>query len=55
MKEQEKYATTFYTTKDVKTEALKIAKKKGIHTLNGLLNILIADFVEKNREILERK
>ena|GEM_PF-2380276 len=51
----EKYSTTFYTTKDMKTEALKVAKRKGINTLNGLLNFLIADFIEKNREILNRE
>jgi len=52
---EEKYSTTFYTTKEVKTDALKIAKKKGINTLNGLLNFLIADFIEKNKEILEKQ
>jgi hypothetical protein len=51
----EKYSTTFYTTKDMKREALKVAKKKGINTLNGLLNFLIADFIEKNRELLNRE
>jgi hypothetical protein len=39
----------------MKTEALKVAKRKGINTLNGLLNFLIADFIEKNREVLNRE
>jgi hypothetical protein len=53
-KNDEKYSTTFYTTKETKTEALKIAKKKGINTLNGLLNFLVADFIEKNSQYLQR-
>jgi len=50
-----RYSTTFYTDKNMKIEASKIAKIKGINTLNGLLNILLAEYVEKNRELLKRK
>ena len=55
LNKDDKYSTTFYTTKKMKIDALKVAKRKGINTLNGLLNFLIADFIEKNREILEKQ
>ncbi len=52
---EKKYMTTFYTDKDTKTIALKIAKKKGINTLNGLLNILLVEYIDKHRDLVERK
>jgi hypothetical protein len=54
--ENSEYAkTTVNLEKTLKIGSLKIAKKKGINTLTTLVNILLADYIEKNRELLERK
>jgi antitoxin component of RelBE/YafQ-DinJ toxin-antitoxin module len=50
-----KKKTTMIIDEDIKLDSLKIAKKKGINTLTTLVNILLAEYIEKNQEILERK
>jgi hypothetical protein len=52
---QSKKRTTLIIENDFKINSLKIAKKKGINTLTTLVNTLLAEYIEKNRELLERK
>jgi hypothetical protein len=46
---------TLIINEDIRLNSLKIAKKKGINTFTTLVNILLAEYVEKNQELLERK
>jgi antitoxin component of RelBE/YafQ-DinJ toxin-antitoxin module len=55
MTEKKRKRTTLIIDDEFKNSSLKIAKKKGINTLTTLVNILLADYIEKNRELLERK
>ncbi len=55
MTEVNKKRSTIIIDENFKLDAQKIAKKKGINTLTTLINILLAEYIEKNRELLERK
>ncbi len=55
MLDNEYSKTTVNLEKNIKIASQKIAKKKGINTLTTLVNILLAEYIEKNRELLERK
>ena len=46
---------TVMLDEDIRKDAFIIAKRKGINTLSTLLNVLMVEYVEKNRDILERK
>jgi hypothetical protein len=54
LKENEYSKTTINLQKDMKINALKIAKKKGITTMTTLVNILLAEYVEKNDNYLNK-
>jgi len=47
--------TTVNLENTIKLNSLKIAKKKGINTLTTLVNILLSEYVEKNKEVLEKQ
>jgi hypothetical protein len=55
LRDNEFSKTTVNLQKDTKVDALKIAKRKGVTTMTTLVNILLAEYVEKNREILNRE
>ena len=55
MEKELKKRTAITITGSKQLQALKIAKVKGINTFSSLVDILIAEFIENNREILERK
>jgi hypothetical protein len=52
---QNKKRTTLIIENEFKTNSLKIAKKKGINTLTTLVNMLLAEYIDKNRELLKRE
>jgi len=54
-RENEYSKTTISLENTVKLNSQKIAKKKGITTLTTLINILLVEYIEKNKELLERK
>jgi metal-responsive CopG/Arc/MetJ family transcriptional regulator len=47
--------TSVSINQNIKNEASKIAKKQGFNTFTALVNRLVFEYVEKNRELLERK
>ncbi len=55
MIENEYIKTTCNLEKGIKLDSQKIAKKKGINTLTTLIHILLVEYIEKNKEILEKK
>jgi len=55
MKEIEYIKTTVNLQKHVRNDSLKIAKQKGVSTLTTLVNMLLIEYVEKNKEILEKQ
>ncbi|EJF06484.1 hypothetical protein ThvES_00014160 [Thiovulum sp. ES] len=55
MKDNEYSKTTINLQKETKINALKIAKKKGITTMTTLMNILLAEYVEKNITYIQNK
>jgi hypothetical protein len=55
MEDIEYIKTTVNLQKKVRNESLKIAKRKGISTLTTLVNMLLIEYLEKNKEILEKK
>jgi len=55
MVENEYIKTTCNLEKAIKLNSQKIAKKKGINTLTTLIHILLVEYIEKNKELLERK
>jgi hypothetical protein len=55
MEDIEHIKTTVNLQKHVRNNSLKIAKQKGISTLTTLVNMLLIEYVEKNREILNRE
>ncbi len=46
--------TTISLDNTAKLNSQKIAKKKGITTLTTLVNILLIEYIEKNKELLEK-
>ena len=40
--------------KDLKLQALKIAKKQGFNTFTALVNRLVFEYIDKNRDFLEK-
>jgi hypothetical protein len=55
LKDNEYSKTTINLQKNTKIDALKIAKKKGITTMTTLMNILLAEYVEKNISYIENR
>ncbi len=51
----ENFKTTVTIPKNIKLNSQKIAKKKGINTLTTLINILLVEYIEKNKELLEKR
>ncbi len=47
--------TTITVDEHFKKEALLIAKKKGINKFSTLINILLAEYVEKNKNIIKEQ
>ncbi len=41
--------------KEMLKDALKIAKKQGFNTFTSLINRLVFEYIEKHKEILEKK
>jgi hypothetical protein len=50
-----KKRTSLIIDEEFRLNSLKIAKRKGINTLTTLVNTLLAEYIEKNREILNRE
>ncbi len=50
-----KKRSTIIIDEAFKLDAQKIAKKKGINTLTTLINVLLAEYIEKNKELLEKR
>jgi len=55
MDNNQRKPTTVMIDNFIKKEALIVAKRKGMNTLSTLLNVLMVEYVEKNRDVLERK
>jgi hypothetical protein len=53
--EENKKRTSVTVTETRQINALKIAKIKGVNKFSTLIDILLAEYIEKNRELLERK
>jgi hypothetical protein len=47
--------TSITINEDTKLDATKIAKRQGFNTFTGLVGRLVYEYVEKNREILNRE
>ena len=52
--EKNKNRTTLIVEEEFKRNSLKIAKKKGINTFTTLINVLLSEYIEKHKELLER-
>ena len=46
--------STVYVPKERQKEALLIAKKKGINKFSTLVNVLLAEYVEKNYLLIKK-
>jgi len=49
------YRTNITINKDLKDKSVTIAKRQGFNTFTALVNRLVYEYVEKNKEVLDLK
>jgi len=47
--------TTIAIDENMRIESVKIAKKQGVNTFTALVNRLVYEYIEKNKEVLDLK
>jgi len=49
------YRTNITINKDLKDKSVTIAKRQGFNTFTALVNRLVYEYIEKNKEVLDLK
>ena len=53
--EEKKKKTAVTVTESMQIQALKIAKKQGINKFSTLIDILLANYINNNQDLIMRK